>query len=321
MFRHRFSLFDGKPSFELPLLMFTTLLSLTVSTLLIIIALRFHLEFQELSRFYTIVLYNLWLVVAVALIASIFHATRNRISIYRILSNLKKSWLSREVSCSSILFILLAAYPLLYHYGKTLMLQYVHDLATAAVATITLFLMVKAYMMISRPSWNHVTILASSFLAAFLLGFSFLGSTYVIYYAILKKFSMVSDPTFILYCKIASSFIIIAVIARFFVQIFYFNHLKRSGPAAQVSMHAYLYEHRILLLFRFTLASALAMLALVSLLYIYNWRIEVLIATSITLQFILALTEVILERMLFYLTKSPPAGLAKIFELYIKYSR
>ena len=311
-----FYLLTERPEHETPLLTFVVLLSLVVGTLIVTLTVSYTLltAYTELFQLSLLIIHNLWIIAGLALLASLFHAKRNLISVYRVLSNLSTSWLSREVLCVSALFILLLAYPILYPYEVTIP-HHIHNFATTIIAVTALFVMTKTYMMISRPSWNHITVLISSFLATFVLGFSFLGMIYV-YFTAPK--SVLSQPILLFYFKLASAFILMAVTISLIIQVFYLNYLKRSGLSPRISRHIYLYRQRAL--FRFRLASALALIILAagSILYIYDLGIGKLIASLVVLQFALALTTVVTEKMLFYLSKSPPVGFAKMAETYLR---
>ncbi len=159
-------------SAEWSLVIFTLLSQISVGTIISIL-IAFSIHYQESRRFTN--LFQMPLFVAsglmfLALLASFLHLASPFSSVFA-LSNLKTSWLSREIFMVSFYFGLLAVTTIWWKYfTKKHFTALIILLVVAIAGLLLIYSMGKIYMISTVPPWNTPFTLLKFFISAMLLG-------------------------------------------------------------------------------------------------------------------------------------------------------
>jgi len=114
------------------------------------------------------------LCMVVAMLASFFHLSAPLASVYA-LSNLKHSWLSREILMVSIFTGLLAITAIqIWHPGKVVLKSPWLLLLTTVAGWLLIYTMARIYMLPTVPAWNTPHTLIRFFTGGFITGIGFL---------------------------------------------------------------------------------------------------------------------------------------------------
>jgi anaerobic dimethyl sulfoxide reductase subunit C (anchor subunit) len=105
-----------------------------------------------------------------ALVLSFFHLNNPANAVYA-LSNLKTSWLSREIFMVSLFLFTLVIIALMLHFRKPAIKHYrALSLLAAAVGAGMIYVMAKLYIIPTVPPWNSISTLVEFYSSALLLG-------------------------------------------------------------------------------------------------------------------------------------------------------
>lgn len=110
---------------------------------------------------------------AAALVLSFFHLNNPANALYA-LSNLKTSWLSREIFMVSLFLFVLVMLNFIFHFRKPTPKFYrAFVLAAAAIGAGLVYAMSKLYIIPTVPPWNSASTLIEFYSSALLLGSAF----------------------------------------------------------------------------------------------------------------------------------------------------
>ncbi len=287
--------------YEAPLVVFTLLgqasLGVYVGVLVSTYMLQIPLEL--------VALHLSTLLMGIGVLASIFHASRNRLKAYRVIFNFKSSWLSREVGLAAafLLFLLASTVP-------GYVLNSLYDATTLIVGFLTLTAMAASYMTLPRPSWSHYNTLVSFYCSTILLGFSLLGFIYG-----LKYFEAI-NASILAYHRVASLLIAMAALIRLASLTLYLKG-GDPDPVLRVSRELMLNRFKpllslevVFLLLSFVLAVSVQLLTFSGLARCVNaLMLMTLPSTSISET---------TGRMLFYSSRGPPKGRITVFNVLVR---
>jgi len=294
-------------SSELPLLVFTTLAQFTLGVFTSIFVAAYS-GFEALGwsvRF-------LWVAMACALLASIFHASRNRLSAYRVTLNLASSRLSREVLSAGLFLLLLAGYAYFSWFkGEGFPLHPVYDGVTLLAGFAMLAFMASAYLLPARPFWNTPYTLTLFTSSVFILGPLGAWTLYA-----LHQFSYSQTPVLsivsLTYCRWAALVTIIMLLIRIFHASLHVRNLKRRGVIPErfkVSLGR-LPPVR-------TLTAAVALI-LAGLIFLYvGWPIRTVegLILLVSVEFLVLLFGEVVEKAIFYRLMASPIGVVNLLSL------
>lgn len=159
-------------SAEWSLVFFTLLSQISVGSILsILIAFCIHYrENQKPTNLFRVPLYIASALMFFALLASFLHLSSPLSSVFA-LSNLKTSWLSREIFMVSFYFGLLAVTSIWWtHLIKKYITALIMLLVVAISGLLLIYSMGKIYMISTVPPWNTPFTLLKFFISAMLLG-------------------------------------------------------------------------------------------------------------------------------------------------------
>jgi anaerobic dimethyl sulfoxide reductase subunit C (anchor subunit) len=159
---------------EWALLIFTILGQTAAGAFLVLLIVRTYIknkaDVEQADRLTTPTLYIIVPIMALALLASLFHLG-SPLNITKAVPNLGSSWLSREVVISVVFMILAALYTFMYwrkigsEQTRTIL-----GWITALVGVLQVYGMGMVYMIRTQPSWNTLATPVSFFTTALLLG-------------------------------------------------------------------------------------------------------------------------------------------------------
>ncbi len=162
---------------EFSLVLFTLLGQFSaglIISLLVICLLRKSRAGAELNRIIRNGIYIATGTMIAAMIISFFHLSSPIASLYA-LSNLKYSWLSREILMVSLFTFLLLATSALLYFGKQKLKNQIIILSFAVVTGILMvYSMGRLYMISTVPEWNTPSTLISFFASTLVLGPAFI---------------------------------------------------------------------------------------------------------------------------------------------------
>lgn len=287
--------------YEAPLVAFTLLGQTSLGVYIGLLVSRYLLQIPlEL-----VALHISTLLMGIGVLASILHASRNRLKAYRVVFNFKSSWLSREVGLAVAFLLLLLASTVLGH-----ALNPLYDVATLVVGLLTLVAMIASYMTLPRPSWSHYNTLISFCCSTVLLGFSLLGFVYGL------KFFGAIDASILAYHRGASLLIAAAALIRL-VSLTLYLKSGDPDPALRVSRELMLHRFKpllslevVFLLLSFALAVSIQLLT-------FSGSTKYVNALMLTLLPSTSVSETT-GRMLFYSSKGPPKGRLTVFSVLVR---
>jgi len=154
---------------EWTLVLLTTLSQMAVGTFLLLSVLLL-LGGREIDSPGRKALFATGLVLAAALLASIFHL-RSPLNAYKMLNNLETSWLSREI-LALVLFLGTGGLFAVIEFSKrgSPRLRALVATIAAVMGVGLIYCMARVYMLRTVPAWNSSLTLATFFSTAFLLG-------------------------------------------------------------------------------------------------------------------------------------------------------
>src|SRR6056297_79977 len=160
-------------SSEWSLVFFTTISQLAAGMIIAVLPFVFSKKHKEYAKMNQTALYSATGLMLIALVLSFLHLNNPVNSVYA-LSNLKTSWLSREILFVSLfLFFLVIANFIIYFknpqvkYYKTLIL------VTASVGVVLVYTMSKLYIIPTVPPWNSISTMIEFYSTALLIGSAF----------------------------------------------------------------------------------------------------------------------------------------------------
>ncbi len=129
----------------------------------------------------------IWPVLGLALLASLLHLG-NPLNAYRAVVNLGASWLSREIFCAVLFFVVGAGFAFLQWRKLTSFnVRMVVGWAAALIGLALVWVMANVYMVPARPTWNVLTTPLQFYATTGLLGVLALGAAFVANYAYLQR--------------------------------------------------------------------------------------------------------------------------------------
>jgi len=154
---------------------------------------------------------------AAALVLSFFHLNNPANALYA-LSNLKTSWLSREIFMVSLFLFVLVMLNFIFHFRKPTSKFYrAFVLAAAAIGAGMIYAMSKLYIIPTVPPWNSASTLIEFYSSALLLGSAFV-LTLFFHYEIKTGNSMRSDSRVKALLGLTVVVIIIIIANIFFIK-------------------------------------------------------------------------------------------------------
>jgi anaerobic dimethyl sulfoxide reductase subunit C (anchor subunit) len=175
---------------ELALVVYTTLVQMSVGAFVILGLVHFYAEHKSdtnnASEMSDRALLAIGPVVVMGVLASFFHLG-NPINAFRAVSNLGTSWLSREI-LFTVLFVGTGAVFALLQWRKigSFRLRQIVALVAAVLGLALVYSMSNIYQLTAEPAWNSVSTTLSFFITTFLLGALALGVAFTVNYFYLK---------------------------------------------------------------------------------------------------------------------------------------
>jgi anaerobic dimethyl sulfoxide reductase subunit C len=154
---------------------------------------------------------------AAALVLSFFHLN-NPVNALYALSNLKTSWLSREIFMVSLFLFVLVMLNFIFHFRKPTPKFYrAFVLAAAAIGAGMIYAMSKLYIIPTVPPWNSASTMIEFYSSALLLGSAFVLALFF-HYEIKIGNSMRSDSRVKALLGLTVVVIIIIIANTFFIK-------------------------------------------------------------------------------------------------------
>ncbi len=286
---------------EWALIIFTTLAQLSVGTMFVLLVVRTYLSgkhgAQKAAELTNVPFYAVAVAMALALVASLFHLGKLT-HVIGAVPNLGTSWMSREVVCSVIFFVLVAVFAFLEwrklaSEGLRLTLAWL----AVIVSVVLLLSMSMTYMLPAQPAWNTLATPINFYVTALLLGI--VGAA-----AALVAAAKTADLETL---KPIMKWFALGAVVLFGVELivlpFYMAFLSTQGFAALRTLNLLVTQFGFLLFLRLLLVFIGA-----GVLGLYLYRNasasggEKTLATLVYSAFVLVLVSELLGRVLFYAT-------------------
>ena len=233
------------------------------------------------------------LIIVIALLTSFFHLGKPKNSIYAV-THFSSSWLSREIIFALLFTISLCLLSFtIYKFQNWMMVKQTLLIAVVIFGLITIYSMIKVYMLPTVPAWNSFSTPLRFFSTAIILG----GISVVIFIALLNKQTGIVFPVeSAKLVKIILLILALTAVLNLAAYLFHLFSLKDAGLAGLESYKLILDVNSIL----FYLWSGLSFISVVLLIYfgvINNQLVNFTLAVTIGVG--LLVVEII-GRYLFY---------------------
>ncbi len=294
---------------EYALMIFTVLAQLSVGMFLVLMVVRAYavkkIGLEKTSKLMNLPIYTVLPVMALAMIASLFHLGKVT-HVIGAVPNLGTSWMSREVVMAVVFIIALAVYTFLYwrKLGSEAVLSLV-GWVSVVIGLVLIYAMSMTYLLPAQPSFNTFATPINFFVTTFLLGgLGFAAVMMVSYGQLNGKESAAYKELVGKTLQWTALLAIVMVGIEFLVMPLYMGYLSTQGAAALKSLSMMVGEFGGLLAVRIILVfiGAGVMAA-----YLYRnatvSAAEKSLASYVYGAFVLVLISELLARFLFYATQ------------------